>query len=381
VAADASGRFVVVWTSDGQDGSQRGLFGQRFLPDGTRAGTEFQVNSYTTGHQFDGRLLPAPDGGFVVVWRSETYTDRSVWSLRFDPSGSPQGAELRLVGSSGYLLLHTDAAASAAGDFVVVWDRETGIPPMGFDVRARRFDPLGAPRGQDFLVTEYPNALPDRPLTSVASDESGNLLAAWQTPSGDVYARRFGGLLPAGLVVFDGGNGVLEAADTFTLVTSWRNVNGAAQTFQGRASAVAAPAGMTLTLSPDADYGTVANGASGACTGPCFAGSLSGTRPTGHLDASLLERIAPDALGQSERWVLHVGDSFADVPRASIFYRFVETLLHHGVTGGCGATTYCPTASTSREEMAPFVLVAREGTGYAPPACGAAGGTTARPIR
>jgi hypothetical protein len=51
------------------------------------------------------------------------------------------------------------------------------------------------------------------------------------------------------------------------------------------------------------------------------------------------------------------------------FYRFVETLLHAGVTGGCGADTYCPTSSTTREQMPVFLLVAKEGTGYTPPAC------------
>jgi hypothetical protein len=32
VAADPAGDFVVVWDSDGQDGSDLGVFGQRFRP-------------------------------------------------------------------------------------------------------------------------------------------------------------------------------------------------------------------------------------------------------------------------------------------------------------------------------------------------------------
>jgi hypothetical protein len=184
-----------------------------------------------------------------------------------------------------------------------------------------------------------------------------------------VFAQRYGGLLPASLMIADGDNGVLEVGDTFTAATAWRNVNGAALTFQGRSSGVAVPPGLSLTLSPDADYGAVANGSVGACLGPCFAGTLSGTRPAGHADAQFLETIAPDALGQTQRWVLHVGESFGDVPRASPFYRFVETLLHSGVTGGCAAATYCPLGSTTREQMAVFVLVGREGAGYVPPAC------------
>jgi hypothetical protein len=57
------------------------------------------------------------------------------------------------------------------------------------------------------------------------------------------------------------------------------------------------------------------------------------------------------------------------VPDTSPFYLFIETLLHHGITGGCGGTSYCAGASTTRDQMAVFVLIAKEGSGYAPPAC------------
>jgi hypothetical protein len=64
-----------------------------------------------------------------------------------------------------------------------------------------------------------------------------------------------------------------------------------------------------------------------------------------------------------------VGDSFTDVLASNPFYRFVETLLHKGVTGGCGGTNYCPSSSTTREQMSVFVLIAKEGSGYSPAAC------------
>jgi hypothetical protein len=57
------------------------------------------------------------------------------------------------------------------------------------------------------------------------------------------------------------------------------------------------------------------------------------------------------------------------VPRSSGYFRFVETLLHKGVTGGCSATDYCPTNAVTREQMAVFVLVGKEGAGYGPAAC------------
>jgi hypothetical protein len=63
-----------------------------------------------------------------------------------------------------------------------------------------------------------------------------------------------------------------------------------------------------------------------------------------------------------------VGSSFTDVPVANPFYRFIETLLHRGVTGGCNATQYCPGQSVTREQMAVFVLTS-EDRDAAPPAC------------
>jgi hypothetical protein len=85
-----------------------------------------------------------------------------------------------------------------------------------------------------------------------------------------------------------------------------------------------------------------------------------------HWDASFLETLSSN---DAKPWTLHVGASFDDVLAASPFYRFVETILHRGVTGGCGARAYCPATSTTRDQMAVFVLVAKEGLGYAPPAC------------
>jgi S-layer homology domain len=73
----------------------------------------------------------------------------------------------------------------------------------------------------------------------------------------------------------------------------------------------------------------------------------------------------------TKTWTLHIGASFTDVPTSNGFYRFIETILHKQVTGGCTATTYCPSNSTTREQMAVFVLVSKEPAGFVPPPCGA----------
>ncbi|MFL6196788.1 MAG: S-layer homology domain-containing protein, partial [Thermoanaerobaculia bacterium] len=38
-------------------------------------------------------------------------------------------------------------------------------------------------------------------------------------------------------------------------------------------------------------------------------------------------------------------------------------------TSGCGGGNYCPSAPTTRDQMAVFLLLAKEGASYTPPAC------------
>ena len=57
VATGAAGSFVVVWeTLLGLDGSYSGVFARRFDGAGNPITSEFQVNSYSTGHQATPRL-------------------------------------------------------------------------------------------------------------------------------------------------------------------------------------------------------------------------------------------------------------------------------------------------------------------------------------
>ena len=66
-----------------------------------------------------------------------------------------------------------------------------------------------------------------------------------------------------------------------------------------------------------------------------------------------------------------VGSGFLDVPTSSAYYPWVEALVRRGVTGGCSVSPplYCPGQSVSREQMAVFLLRAKEGEAYVPPPC------------
>ncbi|HEX6898277.1 MAG TPA: S8 family serine peptidase [Thermoanaerobaculia bacterium] len=66
-----------------------------------------------------------------------------------------------------------------------------------------------------------------------------------------------------------------------------------------------------------------------------------------------------------------LGTVFADVERGHWAKKFIEAMYRNGVTSGCGLNPriYCPTTQVTREQMAYFLLFAKEGPAYAPPPC------------
>lgn len=71
IAADGRGGYLVVWDSQEQDGSACGVFGQRCKADGTLQGPELALNTFTAGRQWYPEVAMAPNGHYVVVWISE----------------------------------------------------------------------------------------------------------------------------------------------------------------------------------------------------------------------------------------------------------------------------------------------------------------------
>jgi len=164
-------------------------------------------------------------------------------------------------------------------------------------------------------------------------------------------------------------NRVFEPNETARVDPAWKNtLDNDDPDITGTASALTGPGdGVTATYNIDdstADYGPIPAGATADCnaaTNDCYAFTITqtgGTRPNNgehprHWDATFHE-----ALSSSETfdWQLHLGDSFPDVPRSNIFYRYVETIFHNHITIGCqGGNIFCPGDHATRQEMAAFI--------------------------
>ena len=99
VAMDGSGNFVVVWQSSGSSGpdtSNYSIQGQRYDSAGQAVGSQFQVNTYTTGSQRFPTVATDGSGDFVVVWQSlgSSGADTSGLSIQGQRYGGPLPVEL-----------------------------------------------------------------------------------------------------------------------------------------------------------------------------------------------------------------------------------------------------------------------------------------------
>lgn len=195
IAAMPNGGYVVSWTSDGQDGSAKGVYAQRFNPTGNPLGNEFRVNSTTVFSQQCPSVATAADGSFVVVWESYLQDGilAGVYGQRYDAAGQLLGGEFRVnettLGQQG-----TPAVACLNnGGFVVVWSGLGNGDLWG--VFGRHYDAAGQAVGGEFLINTETSNLQLSPAVAALPD--GGFLAAWQSHGGQdgdgtgIFAQRF----------------------------------------------------------------------------------------------------------------------------------------------------------------------------------------------
>ncbi len=194
----ADGDFVVVWQSSSPYGgnpdiSHRGIFAQRYASSGAAIGTEFQVNTYTTGLQVDPAVCCPPDGDFVVTWTNGPIVFSPtgfVSGQRFSSSGTAIGTEFQVNSYTSNLGFNSDVCCAADGDFVVVWDEFTYFPAL---VLGQRYDSAGSPQGPPFQVNAYTTAEVLEP--GVCCSATGDFVVAWtemhNSADADVFARRY----------------------------------------------------------------------------------------------------------------------------------------------------------------------------------------------
>lgn len=184
VAIDDAGNFVVVWDSWFQDGSDRGVYAQRFDADGNKVGTEFRVNVTTQFSQTRPAVRYLSNGNKVIIWESwrqdeATPSGYGVFARLYDANWSPivASGDLQINSYVNDYQWYGDITPLENG-FVVTWCswRQDGSDGS---IIYQRFDNFATRIGGEVLVNKTTNLY--QWLPKVRNLGNGNLAFVWSS--------------------------------------------------------------------------------------------------------------------------------------------------------------------------------------------------------
>jgi VCBS repeat-containing protein len=158
--AAIDGGYVVTWSSLGQDGSGWGVYQQRYDASGVPQGGETLINTRTADSQVHPSVA-AIDGGYIVMWTSygQDGSGTGLYGQRFLADGSPVGSEFRINAdvsgdqfSEHYYNGRRSIAVTEDGQFIAVWDQGFGTG----EVEHRRFQLPAAIEGDEDTAITVP---------------------------------------------------------------------------------------------------------------------------------------------------------------------------------------------------------------------------------
>ena len=125
IGMSSDGRFVIAWEAPGIDsGNTYGVFAQRYSVNGAPQGGEFPVNTEVSGDQSGVSVSMDANANFVITWESagqDHGNTRGIFGQRYDPNGSPIGGEFPINTTTSSNQVNASVAMDDQGDYVVVW--------------------------------------------------------------------------------------------------------------------------------------------------------------------------------------------------------------------------------------------------------------------
>ncbi len=195
ITALTGGGYVISWVSTGQDGSQTGIYAQRYNSLGEAVGTETLVNTTTSDYQAGVYSAALTDGGYVIVWHSfaQDGVSYGIYAQRFDASGATVGGET-LINTETLDSQNTPTITGLTdGGYVIAW-QSNGQDGSAYGIYAQRYDAAGAKVGGETLVNTYTTNEQSQP--AITSLSNGGYVIVWRSNGQDgnqfgIYAQKF----------------------------------------------------------------------------------------------------------------------------------------------------------------------------------------------
>ena len=168
------------------DTSGLGVKAQIYAADGSRVGGELLVNTETLGDQYSEQITALSNGGFVVTWAAQTdgnVGDRSFDAVEaqiFAADGSRVGSQFQVNVNYPYYQNAEQITALTNGGFVVTWRDNTGDASVDA-VKAQAFAADGTRLGDEMLVNTATSG--NQNGAQVKSLPNGGFVVTWDDAS------------------------------------------------------------------------------------------------------------------------------------------------------------------------------------------------------
>jgi len=205
VSSITNGGFVATWetTSLNEGLYQSDIYAQVFDANSVKVGSEVKVNSYTHADQTKPQVAKLEGGGFVVVWESEGQDGSSldhygqasstgVYGAIFDRMGNEVVAEFRLNTTTDSDQEEISVAGLSDGSFVVAWNAygQNKFYDFGVNLIGQRFDPLGNKIGGEIEIFPEADTRTNVRNGDVTSGIDGEYIVTWQSDY-QIYKQHF----------------------------------------------------------------------------------------------------------------------------------------------------------------------------------------------
>ncbi|MEX0713606.1 MAG: hypothetical protein WD278_14710 [Pirellulales bacterium] len=196
VAMNSSGALVITWSSGDPDSGALDVFAQRYAANGSPLGGEIPVNTETANAQFNSSIAIDDDGDFVISWTSalQDGSSNGIYAQRFNASGVKQGSEFRVNTHTSGNQAFSTVAMNGSGAFVITWSSNLQ-DGSDFGIYGQQYTAAGAADGGEFPVNS--TTVSRQWLSSVAMDDQGEFVVTWTSFDQDgsfygVFGQRFG---------------------------------------------------------------------------------------------------------------------------------------------------------------------------------------------
>ncbi|MEM1073276.1 MAG: Ig-like domain-containing protein, partial [Pseudomonadota bacterium] len=183
IATLSDGGWVVVWGSDQQDGSNSGVFAQRYDANGNAVGVEFQVPTTTLGFQDDPAVAGLEDGGWVIAWTGQGTGDTAgVFYTRYDANGVATESEVLVNTTTSGGQDEPSVIGLTGGGFAIAFTG-SGIDNSGDGIALTIFASDGSVVANEMQVNTGTSSTQNLPDISELSD--GRVAVTWTSSTGD----------------------------------------------------------------------------------------------------------------------------------------------------------------------------------------------------